>query len=315
MSGCSARKSEPIGRHEVLGGLDLQVVLEDHETLGVERAVGGAGLAELRLTVEHGLVGLVAGVAERQHLGDVDAVLVREAAFAVEASLAVGGRRQGDGLALEVGERRDTFGLAVLLRHEEGVGVGRRRDVEQRDARGLEQVGAVGGELFAVTGLEGLGVAAVLLGVEEVDDAADVFRHDVDAVGEGRHVGVAGVDQLGLDGVARRSRGAVGTSRRRAWPRGSSGRRSVSDPLSAAADDSAGSDASSSEARSSPAQPAARKRAPAVRTAARERRTSMGFLLCPAAVATRVRMLLSADGVGCFVNRRGSHRHSHLTIR
>ena len=53
-----------------------------------------------------------------------------------------------------------------------------------------------------VTGLERLGVAAVLLGVEEVDDATDVFRHDVDAVGEGRHVGVARVDQLGLDGVA-----------------------------------------------------------------------------------------------------------------
>ena len=160
------------------------------------------GLAELGLAADHRLVGLVGGVAEREDLGDVDAVVVGETALAVEAALAVGCRGEHDALALEVGQRGDALGLGVVLGDEEGVGVGGRRDVEQLDPGVLEQAGAVVGELLAVAGLERLGLVAVGLGVEEVDDAADVFGDDVDVAGEGRHVGVARVDQLGVHRVA-----------------------------------------------------------------------------------------------------------------
>ena len=51
-------------------------------------------------------------------------------------------------------------------------------------------------------GGERLGVLAVLGGVEEVDDAADVLRDDVDALRERRHVGVPGVDELDVGAVA-----------------------------------------------------------------------------------------------------------------
>ena len=57
----------------------------------------------------------------------------------------------------------------------------RRRLVEQGDAGLVEQGLALVGELGAVAGVERLGVVAVGLGVEEVDDAADVLGHDVDA--------------------------------------------------------------------------------------------------------------------------------------
>ena len=141
---------------------------------------------ELRLAVDHRLVGLVAGVAERQHLGDVDAVLVGQAALAVEPALAVGSGGELDADALEVGELGDAVVLGVLLGDDERVGVGRRGQVEQGDAGLVEQGLAVGRELLAVAGLEGRSVVAVFAAVEEVDDAADVLRHDVDVVGERR---------------------------------------------------------------------------------------------------------------------------------
>ena len=190
------------GGHEVLRGLDLLVVLEDHEAEGVQGAVGGGGLAEVGLAVEHRLVGLVGGVAQRQDLGDVDAVGVAQPALAVQAALAVGGSGQDHRLALEVGQGAPPLLLGALLGDEEGVGVGGLGDLQQGDARGVEQVGAVLGELLAVTGLERLGVVAVLDGVEEVDDAADVLRDHVDRAGEVLHVGVAGVDQLDRGVVA-----------------------------------------------------------------------------------------------------------------
>ncbi|CAB4714758.1 unannotated protein [freshwater metagenome] len=190
------------GGHEVLGRLDLQVVGQHDQALRLQGAVGGAGLAQLGLAVEDRLVGLGTGVAEREHLGDVDAVLVGQTALAVETALAVRSRGQDDGLALQVGQRGDVVLLGVVLGHEEGVGVGRGRHVEQGDAGIGEQVGAIGGQLAAVTGLEGLRLVTVGDAVEVVDDAADVLRHDVDAAGEVGHVGVTGVDELDVGVVA-----------------------------------------------------------------------------------------------------------------
>ena len=170
-----------------------------------EAAVGGAGLAEVDLTLLDGVLDLGAAEVERHDLADLEAVDLGEPALAVGAALAVRRGAELDRLAQrgEVGQRREVVGVGELLGDEEGVlvgGLGRRQD---RDALLLGQWLERGQRLVGVVARDERGVGAVLLGVEVVGDAREVVGHDVDvAVAQLGQVDVAGGHQLGLHGVA-----------------------------------------------------------------------------------------------------------------
>ena len=168
--------------------------------------------------------------------------------------------------------------------------------------------------------VSGLAFGAVLGGVEEVDDAADVLGDDVDALR-----GTSPCRRRGRRPASRRCCSprcvsswsyiaATSAASGKFWP-GDRDRALVAPSRRWAVG------LPGSSERSSPAHAVARRREPTASTAARERRTCMVCLpsVSRGAVAARVRMraggsLLSRRRLGVSPHPSGSGRHSALTV-